>query len=176
MLTTTYAAPGERVVCDPAWGRLMQVTAADVMTRDVTCVTPECPVGELARLMSEWCVSGVPVVDGDGSLLGVVSAADVTRWVAGHPADQQRVGDIYTGVSVAIPPGAHLLACMEEVLEAISSARGREETLRAILNSAVKATRADSGSSGASGSGAGFTGVSFSTTRPRRDFSTASGS
>lgn len=43
-------------------------------------------------------------------------------------------------------PSANLVRCMEEVREAITGSRGRGETLRAILNSAVKAARADSGS------------------------------
>lgn len=49
---------------------------ADVMTRRVAAVTPETPLKEVAALMVERGISGVPVVDGAGAVLGVVSEAD----------------------------------------------------------------------------------------------------
>lgn len=48
-----------------------------VMTTAVIKVAPDCSVGEIARLMSEHGITGVPVVDDDGAVLGVVSELDL---------------------------------------------------------------------------------------------------
>jgi len=48
----------------------------DVMTRTVVSVGPVTPVRDVARLLGENRISGLPVVDADGTLLGVVSEAD----------------------------------------------------------------------------------------------------
>jgi CBS domain-containing protein len=46
------------------------------MTREVIVVGPEVPVREIARVLWENGVSGVPVVAPDGTLVGVVSERD----------------------------------------------------------------------------------------------------
>ncbi|MFZ5855038.1 MAG: CBS domain-containing protein [Chloroflexota bacterium] len=48
----------------------------DVMTRTVVSVRPETPLKDVAALMVEHGISGVPVVDEQGMVLGVVSEAD----------------------------------------------------------------------------------------------------
>jgi CBS domain-containing protein len=53
------------------------VKVKDIMTRDVVTVRPETTVGELAALMADRRISGVPVVTDDGKLVGVVSESDL---------------------------------------------------------------------------------------------------
>ncbi len=53
--------------------------AADVMTREVITVTPETPLRELAAILSEKHVNGVPVIDDEGDLLGVVCESDLVN-------------------------------------------------------------------------------------------------
>ena len=48
----------------------------DVMTRDVTSVTPETALRDVAQLLGEKRISGVPVVDARGKCLGIVSEAE----------------------------------------------------------------------------------------------------
>jgi CBS domain-containing protein len=48
----------------------------DVMSHGVLSVAPTTPVKEVARLMATSGVSGVPVVDDSGTIVGVVSEAD----------------------------------------------------------------------------------------------------
>ena len=48
----------------------------DLMTTKVASVSPETPLKDVARLLAEHRVSGVPVVDEAGTVLGVVSEAD----------------------------------------------------------------------------------------------------
>ena len=51
----------------------------DVMTRDVVSVSPRAPVAEALEAMSRLCVSGLPVLDEVGALVGVVSESDFMR-------------------------------------------------------------------------------------------------
>ena len=53
------------------------LTAKDVMTRDVITVGPRTTVEELARLLIEHHISGVPVVDDAGELVGIVTEHDL---------------------------------------------------------------------------------------------------
>jgi CBS domain-containing protein len=47
--------------------------AMDVMTTNVITVGPETPVQEVAKILSERSISGVPVVDSENRLVGIVS-------------------------------------------------------------------------------------------------------
>jgi CBS domain-containing protein len=55
------------------------MNAADVMTRDVVVVRPETPVPDLVNLLLGRGISGVPVVDKDGKLVGIVTEGDLMR-------------------------------------------------------------------------------------------------
>jgi CBS domain-containing protein len=58
----------------------------DVMTADVITVSPEVSVHKAARLMCDHGVSGLPVVDRSGHLLGLVSEGDlILRQAAPRP-------------------------------------------------------------------------------------------
>jgi CBS domain-containing protein len=61
----------------------------DVMTVDVVTVTPETSLHEVARLLSERRISGLPVIDVDGRCIGVVSEADVLVKELGHPGPRR---------------------------------------------------------------------------------------
>jgi len=52
-------------------------TVGDVMTRRVLSVRPDTPLKEVARLLVDHRISGLPVVDEEGKVLGVVSEADL---------------------------------------------------------------------------------------------------
>jgi len=55
------------------------ITAKDIMTKDVITVKPEATVEELARLLMEHKISGVPVVDDKKMLVGIVTENDLIR-------------------------------------------------------------------------------------------------
>lgn len=52
---------------------------ADFMTRKVVTVTPDTPALMAARLMLEGQISGLPVVDGAGRVVGIVTEHDLLR-------------------------------------------------------------------------------------------------
>jgi CBS domain-containing protein len=49
----------------------------DVMTAPAVAVDPETPLKEVAELLASSCFSGVPVIDAEQHVLGVVSEADI---------------------------------------------------------------------------------------------------
>ena len=55
------------------------MNAADIMTRDTATVTPETPVPDLVRMLLARGISGAPVVDKDGMLVGMVTEGDLVR-------------------------------------------------------------------------------------------------
>ena len=52
-------------------------TARDIMTRDIITVTRETSIQELSRIFMEKGVNGLPVVDDDGNVVGVVTQGDL---------------------------------------------------------------------------------------------------
>jgi CBS domain-containing protein len=67
---------GTRLAPCAAWeDRAMNI--AEVMNWDVIAVTPGTSIQEAARLIVSHGVSGLPVVDDDGMVLGMVSDGDL---------------------------------------------------------------------------------------------------
>jgi len=55
------------------------MNAEHVMTRDVISIDPDATVLQAARLMLQHHISGLPVIDSDGNLVGVLSEGDFLR-------------------------------------------------------------------------------------------------
>ena len=53
--------------------------AADVMTPDPMCISPDASITDAIRLMLERRFSGLPVVGARGSLVGIVTEGDLLR-------------------------------------------------------------------------------------------------
>jgi CBS domain-containing protein len=103
-----------------------RLTVADVMTRDVVTATPETPFKQLEQLMAEHRVSALPVVDGEGAVLGVVSEADLLLktesggeehggWTPGSrqrdvKAHAQTAGGLMSAPALTVGPDAPLAA------------------------------------------------------------------
>jgi CBS domain-containing protein len=97
-------------------------TVADVMRRDVVTVSPSASIRELARLLREHQISGVPVVEG-GRLVGTVSVKDIL-WLSEAPSlfaedpveraraaerlDQRTVGEIMSASVFGVGPDVTL--------------------------------------------------------------------
>jgi CBS domain-containing protein len=55
----------------------MPKTVADVMTRDPITARPETPLNEVIQMLAQKRISGLPVVDETGKLVGVISETDL---------------------------------------------------------------------------------------------------
>lgn len=75
-------------------------TAGEIMTSGVLTATPDMPVDELTKLLAFHNISGMPVLDQGGALVGIVSEADVIG------KQGATVGEIMTPEVVGVPPNA----------------------------------------------------------------------
>jgi CBS domain-containing protein len=65
----------------------VMLTVGAVMTQAVVTVKPETSFKEAVRLLRQRRVSGLPVVDGEGNLVGIVSEADLLNKVEKRDPD-----------------------------------------------------------------------------------------
>ncbi|WP_408990450.1 CBS domain-containing protein [Streptomyces shenzhenensis] len=65
---------------------MMPGIVGEVMTREVVRARPETPFKEVARLLDRYRISGLPVVDHDDKVVGVVSETDLIRHQAAPSA------------------------------------------------------------------------------------------
>ncbi|RJR45781.1 MAG: CBS domain-containing protein [Deltaproteobacteria bacterium] len=61
---------------------LRRVTAREIMTREVVRVQVDTPLQEAAELLAQRAISGAPVVDDEGRVVGVISEKDFLRGLA----------------------------------------------------------------------------------------------
>lgn len=75
---------------------MAELAAKDIMTRDVVTVAPSATVQEVARVLSEKRFGGVPVVDDQQKLQGIVTESDLVERVAGPhlPAHIELLGGV----------------------------------------------------------------------------------
>ena len=55
------------------------MNASEVMTRKVISVLLDAPIGDAIRLMLDHRISGLPVVDGDSKVIGILTEGDLLR-------------------------------------------------------------------------------------------------
>jgi CBS-domain-containing membrane protein len=71
-----------------------KIVASDIMTRDVAVVYPETTLLDALKLMASRRVSGLPVVDEHGTLVGMMSEGDVLGWHEGFSEREARWFDL----------------------------------------------------------------------------------
>jgi CBS domain-containing protein len=75
------------------------MTVREAMTPDVSTVAPGTPLHEVARLLSARGISGAPVVDASGGLIGVISEGDFLVKERGQPLRRAGALDRFFGHS-----------------------------------------------------------------------------
>jgi CBS domain-containing protein len=71
--------------------------AKDIMTRQVICIRKDTPIFEAIRLMAEKNITGIPVVEDDQILAGMLSEQDVLRLFHTYDDEKDRtVNDFMT--------------------------------------------------------------------------------
>jgi CBS domain-containing protein len=87
-----------------------QLVVADVMTIDPVVVVNDAPIEEAARLLRAFSVTGLPVVDGRGALVGVISQTDLVA-IQESPLGRLirtelsglKVGEVMTSPAITVP-------------------------------------------------------------------------
>jgi CBS domain-containing protein len=83
---------------------------ADIMTIDPVVVGHDAPLEEAARLLRAYSISGLPVVDENGRLVGVISQTDlitiqespIGRLIRAE-ASGLRVGEVMSSPAITVP-------------------------------------------------------------------------
>ena len=109
----------------------------EIMTRDVTCVTPDVSVENLASLLLERNISGVPVVDAEGCPIGIVSKTDLLRELR-NQGDCELVEPLrcrVDGIEAELEPGFHaenvVRATIGDVMTPVAFSIDETETVAA---------------------------------------------
>jgi len=88
---------------------MKNLTAGDVMTQNVRTVGADWPIDRLAEYLTEHAISGAPVVDDEGRLIGVVSLTDIARF------NSMPVRDTYEDHHEFYHPAQEILLAREEL-------------------------------------------------------------
>ena len=99
----------------------------DVMTKNVLSISKYESIMQVANILTEKNISGLPVVDKDNKVLGIITQADILsmvgvgrehtfkdllKYMLGEPLPQRRqgdhVGDIMTSPAVTIKPDMNI--------------------------------------------------------------------
>lgn len=73
--------------------------ARDIMTSKVCTIRPEASVQEIAQLLYRERISGAPVVDADGRIIGIITEADIISKVN---REGLSVGDIMSHEVISV--------------------------------------------------------------------------
>ena len=71
-----------------------KIVASDIMTHDVAVVHPDTTLLDALKVMASHRISGLPVVDEQGTLVGMMSEGDVLGWHEGFSAREARWFDL----------------------------------------------------------------------------------
>lgn len=116
------------------WGL---VTARDIMKTDVVVVHYATPLSEVERVLSENRISGAPVVDEAGHVIGVVSMKDlIEKYTEDPDARPHRVQGFYH--VIGDEHFAEDFASFESPIES-------EETAQDVMTAQVHSVTADAG-------------------------------
>jgi CBS domain-containing protein len=82
------------------------VKASEMMTGDVVTATPGMKITEVMASILDNNISGMPVVDGDGMLAGIVSEIDLVNSMLSGNAAETLAGEVMSTDVTSFPPEA----------------------------------------------------------------------
>ena len=94
----------------PASRDATRQTAADIMSREVVAVNGDMLVEDAAKLLAYHNISGMPVEGWDGSIVGIVSEADVIGHIGETVSDVMTRDVISVGQDASVEEIASLMA------------------------------------------------------------------
>jgi len=113
------------------------VTARDVMRTDVITVPYATPLSEVERILSDNRISGAPVTDESGHIVGILSLKDIISRYAEDPDSRPRRG-----------PGFYHLSSeemLEEDFDSFEVPKESEETAESIMTAQVYSVDVEDG-------------------------------
>jgi CBS domain-containing protein len=85
-----------------------------IMRQPVVAATPEAPVRDIASQLVSNGISGMPVAEPDGTVIGVVSEGDILRTlIEGRPLETLTAGDIMDADPITVDAETPLLDAMK---------------------------------------------------------------
>ena len=96
------------------------MNALDVMNTPIVAASTAASAREIALYMLLGGFSGVPIADGDGSLVGIVTERDLLRALRdGRPLDQTKASEIMTPEVITVDASTSV----EEIMDILDSER-----------------------------------------------------
>lgn len=87
----------------------MTIYASDIMVKDVITVEETTSLKDVARILAENKITGAPVVNAEGDLVGVISESDIVRKTNNIGAwSPNQAGQIMTKPAVTVTPSETL--------------------------------------------------------------------
>ncbi len=137
----------------------LEMHVRDVMTTNVLAISKYDSIVQVANILSEKNISGLPVVDKENKVIGIITQADILsmvgvsrehtfkdllKYMLGEPLRERKlgdhVGDIMTSPAFTIKPGANIA----EAVRIMSDKRVRRLTVVDDKNTLIGIiTRAD---------------------------------
>jgi len=109
---------GIDIFAPPASSPMAAVTVAEAMGRLPRPLAPEQPLREVLRRFTSERADTLPVIDGDGALLGVIAAADIEQALAGTPHELTAASLVHTApelrVDQSLEDGVRALAATDD--------------------------------------------------------------
>ncbi|MBE0536510.1 MAG: CBS domain-containing protein [Phycisphaerae bacterium] len=119
--------------------------ARDVMTGAAICARPEMSIYDAVRLLAGRNITGMPVVDEDLNLIGVLSEKDVLKMLYTEDSIGHTVSDYMNTDPVSLPHDASLVDVCDCLIEnnfrrvfitedgVLAGVTSRSDVIRAIL-------------------------------------------
>lgn len=85
----------------------------DIMSTDVVCVQPDTPVTRVVELLIENDITGLPVVEPSGRLVGIVTEKDLIGVLCGQDAPSGTARDYMTDDVISFDEDDDIIAICE---------------------------------------------------------------
>jgi len=109
-----------------------------LMTHQVATVRPEASLKHAAAILAQWHVSGLPVVDGNREVVGVLSEADILYRETGGPDSARLVRPLPTDQPDRKAQATTVREAMSSPAITIESKQTIERAARAMVNKGVR--------------------------------------
>ena len=123
------------------------MVAKDIMTRSVITLSPDDPLEKAAQTFAQRRIGGAPVVDGAGTVVGIVTQDDILRYVATRVP---YVFDLLFAGSLVVPDqetfedkartihGLHVRDAMTRHVISVSEQTAVEDVARILMTRRIK--------------------------------------